>query len=295
MSNLFTINATSDLPAVESVVAMAVYSEDRIEWLTEAVDSILAQDYTDFLFIIVIDGPISEEMKRYLMQVSQQHEQLLLAQSVANVGLSTCMNYVIDFVLETLKSVKFFFRMDSDDISIQHRLSRQVDYLQDNPSVSILGSSLVEVNEKGHIVGKRLLPRDHADIMHSLPRRCAMNHPTVVIRMSVFAAGFRYRSQLMNTQDYVLWIELCASGFIFANLPDILLKFRRVNDFYKRRGLSKSVNEFNARFFAMRKLNRFTLFNATYAVSVIILRLMPAKIIKLAYKVDRYVLNKRDQ
>lgn len=273
---------------------MAVYSEDRMEWLKEAVNSILAQDYRDFLFFIVIDGHISAQMQQYLVAAANRNKRIILIQSSENVGLSSCMNYVIDVVSEKMPSVEFFFRMDSDDISMPNRLSRQISFLQENPEVSILGTSLVEVNEKGKKVGQRLLPQAHEQIMQALPRRCAINHPTVAIRMKVFSEGVRYRSQLLNTQDYVLWIELCARGFIFANLPDILLKFRRVNDFYKRRGLSKSLNEFNARFLAMRKLNRMTLFNVTYAFSVIVLRLMPSKIIKLAYKVDRYVLKKRD-
>lgn len=296
MSNSFTITNEADLSSskVESAVAMAVYLEDRMEWLKEAVNSILAQDYRDFLFFIVIDGHISSQMQQYLFTTANRNKRIILIQSSENVGLSSCMNYVIDVVSEKMPSVEFFFRMDSDDISMPNRLSRQISFLQENPEVSILGTSLVEVNEKGKKVGQRLLPQAHVQIMQVLPRRCAINHPTVAIRMKVFSEGVRYRSQLLNTQDYVLWIELSARGFIFANLPDILLKFRRVNDFYKRRGLSKSLNEFNARFLAMRKLNRMTLFNVTYAFSVIVLRLMPSKIIKLAYKVDRYVLKKRD-
>jgi hypothetical protein len=119
-----------------------------------------------------------------------------------------------------------------------------------------------------------------------------MNHPTVVFRYSVFEQGFKYRENLLNTQDYFLWIELSAAGFQFANLSEKLLRFRRVNDFYKRRGLQKTINEFKARMFAMRALNKFSISNLLYAISVLTLRLMPPIIVKFAYKLDRLFLEK---
>jgi hypothetical protein len=109
----------------------------------------------------------------------------------------------------------------------------------------------------------------------------------------VFEQGFRYRENLMNTQDYFFWADLAAAGFKFANLSDKLLKFRRVNDFYKRRGLGKSINEFKARFYTMKVLDKYSLGNILYAFAVLALRLMPGRVVKFAYKLDRYLLNKR--
>jgi len=108
----------------------------------------------------------------------------------------------------------------------------------------------------------------------------------------VFEKGFTYDARLMNTQDYFLWVTLASNGFIFRNLKDRLLKFRRVNNFYKRRGLSKSINEFRARVFAMVKLRQLNAYNLFYACSVLLLRLMPGKIVKLAYKLDRQLLDR---
>jgi hypothetical protein len=71
-----------------------------------------------------------------------------------------------------------------------------------------------------------------------------------------------------------------------------LLRFRRVNDFYKRRGLIKSLNEFRARFRAMRWLKRLTPYNLLYACMVLGLRMMPSWVVKMAYKLDRHLLEK---
>jgi len=259
LNNQFSFLTPTDLcESFETVVGMAVYIEDRLEWVEQAINSVLNQTYQKFVCVIVIDGEINEKIYTYLCDVCRQNKQMILVLNSSNSGLSSCMNFVIDWVLSTHSDTKYFFRMDADDISEGHRFSSQIDYLEKHQNVSILGCALKEINEIGDVVGKRKLPIKHGDIVKFLPKRCSINHPTVAIRFNVFKDGFRYNNALLNTQDYFLWIELAAAGYQFANFGEKLLQFRRVNDFYKRRGLAKSFNEFKARFYAMRELKRYT-------------------------------------
>jgi glycosyltransferase involved in cell wall biosynthesis len=275
---------------VESIVAMAVYQADNAKWLREAIDSITKQTYTNFLFVIVIDGPVPQAISGVLNDAVKRDDRIILTQNSHNIGLASCMNAVIDFSMQFKPT--FFVRMDADDISEEHRLLRQITYLKRHSNISVLGSALTEINESGFKVGARVMPASHKQIVRILPRRCSLNHPTVVIRYNVFNDGHRYNGDLLNTQDYFFWITLASKGYIFRNLKDRLLKFRRVNNFYKRRGLSKSLNEFKARVYAITKLKQFSPYNFFYACGVLSLRLMPGKIVKLAYKLDRHLLER---
>jgi glycosyltransferase involved in cell wall biosynthesis len=280
-------------PSVNAIVAMAVYAGDKPDWVEEAINSLVSQTYEHHIVVIVIDGDVSDEILTNLVNISRLLDNILLVRGDTNRGLSACMNFVVDWTILNVKTAKYFFRMDADDISQPQRLEKQVVFLEKHPKISILGSGLYEVNEQGKQVGQRKLPQKHGEIIRFLPKRCSINHPTVVIRLSVFEQGFRYREDLMNTQDYFFWADLAAAGFKFANLSDKLLKFRRVNDFYKRRGLGKSINEFKARFYTMKVLDKYSLGNILYALAVLALRLMPGRVVKIAYKLDRYLLNKR--
>ncbi|WP_334057333.1 glycosyltransferase [Alteromonas sp. S005] len=275
---------------VESIVAMAVYQADNARWLQESIKSITEQTYSDFLFIIVIDGPVPKPITQVLQSAAENDDRIVLAQNSHNIGLASSMNSAIDYGLQFNPS--YFVRMDADDISETHRLLRQITYLNRHSNISVLGSALTEINESGKKVGARIMPASHKQITRILPRRCSLNHPTVVIRYSVFHDGHRYNGDLLNTQDYFFWISLASQGYIFRNLKDRLLKFRRVNNFYKRRGLSKSLNEFKARIFAITKLKQFSPYNFFYACGVLSLRLMPGKVVKLAYKLDRHLLER---
>ena len=221
---------------------------------------------------------------------SEQDSRIILTKNETNMGLASSMNAAIEYGFRFYPT--YFARMDADDISEPNRLSRQINYLKRHTTISILGSALTEVNERGVKVGARVMPASHKKITKILPRRCSLNHPTVVIRYSVFQDGHRYDSSLRNTQDYFLWIELASHGYIFRNLKDRLLKFRRVNNFYKRRGLIKSLNEFKARLSAVVKLKQYSFYNVFYAFAVLALRMMPGKVVKLAYKLDRRYLEK---
>ncbi|WP_394221850.1 glycosyltransferase [Alteromonas gracilis] len=275
---------------VESIVAMAVYQADNAKWLSEAIDSIVSQSYSNFLFVIVTDGPVPQSITSVLIKAANKDNRIVLAENSLNVGLANCMNSVVEFGMQFNPS--FFVRMDADDISEENRLLRQITYLKKHSNISVLGSALTEINENGFKVGARVMPASHRQIVRILPRRCSLNHPTVVIRYDVFNDGHRYNGDLLNTQDYFFWITLASKGYIFRNLKDRLLKFRRVNNFYKRRGLSKSLNEFKARIYAITKLKQFSPYNFFYACGVLSLRLMPGKVVKLAYKVDRHLLER---
>ncbi|MDV5059493.1 glycosyl transferase, partial [Vibrio diabolicus] len=118
-------------------------------------------------------------------------------------------------------------------------------------------------------------------------KRCPFNHPSVMFRMSVFEDGFRYKSELMNTQDYYLWVDLLAAGKNFANINEPLLMFRINESFHSRRGFKKAMNDLNSRIYAFKKLDVLNLSNIIHTISLFLLRIAPTSIKKWAYKTLR--------
>ena len=290
VSNFSLVHPDKILRDVDVVVAMAVYNGDKMEWISQAINSILNQSFSEFLFCIVVDGPINDSCRRSLLAMAQSDNRIVLIYGKSNLGLSQCMNFVIDW--SAIVSPKYIVRMDADDVSKPERIKKQKQFLDHRHDISVLGSALSEIDENGKVLGERKLPLRHEAIIKLLPKRCPLNHPTVMIRYSAFASGTRYVSGTNITEDYFLWADLAANGCKFSNLEDDLLLFRRVEAFYKRRGIKRSYSEFRARFYTMKKLNRFSLANVCYAFVVLFLRSMPSEVVKLAYKVDRLLWEK---
>lgn len=273
------------------LVGMSVYHNDNIHWLQASVESVLEQTFQNFVFVIYIDGTVAPDIEKYLYETAGKDKRVKVFVSDVCLGLSHRMREIVDW--GSSDKFDYFLRMDADDINVETRFERQVNFMQKNQEVDILGSSLIEVNEDNEKVGYRTVSEHHHILYRALPRRCPINHPTVCIRYSALTTKGNYNPKLKNTQDYFLWIEMAKNGAVFANLREPLLRFRRVDGFYKRRGKEKSLNELKARFKAMRDLKLWSTFNIAYALAVFSLRMMPAHIVKLAYKFDRKYFHKR--
>ena len=77
-SNLSILHNNYKKKRVETLVAMAVYGGDKVEWVEQAIDSILNQTYQDFVFTIVIDGEISVKMMNKLKDKAFSDHRIIL-------------------------------------------------------------------------------------------------------------------------------------------------------------------------------------------------------------------------
>ena len=110
---------------------MPVYNRER--YVGAAIESILAQTFGDFEFIIVDDGSTDHSVdviKRY------RDPRLHLAQLPKNQGISAARN-----VGNELAQGKFIAVMDSDDIALPRRLEKELSYMCKHPEVGLCGAS----------------------------------------------------------------------------------------------------------------------------------------------------------
>ena len=101
---------------------------------------------------------------------------------------------------------------------------------------SVLGGQIEEfINNPEETVGKRVVPNTDTEIKKYMKKRCPFNHMTVMFRKSDIIKVGNYQDWFWN-EDYYLWIRLALNGFVFSNLPDILVRTRVGADMYQRRG-----------------------------------------------------------
>jgi glycosyltransferase involved in cell wall biosynthesis len=123
---------------------------------------------------------------------------------------------------------KLLARMDADDWSYPDRLEKQVLYMQKHSEVGILGGSMEIINKEGKKIGSREYVHTDKEIRSKLFRYSPFSHPLIMIRKS-FLERVGYYNPLYNpAEDYDLYFRV---GEIaeFANLPDVLIKYRIVD------------------------------------------------------------------
>jgi glycosyltransferase involved in cell wall biosynthesis len=119
---------------------------------------------------------------------------------------------------------KYIARMDADDIMFPHRLQTQLNFMESHPDIGVCGS-WVETFGKMNGIIKR--PVDHFDIVSDMLRTNPLIHPSVMIRRSMLhQSGCFYKSGYPCAEDYKLWTDLAINGLKFANIPEVLLRYR---------------------------------------------------------------------
>lgn len=264
-------------------VGMSVYHKDKPEKLKVAIDSVLNQTYKNLSLFITVDGPVSDQINR-ILSMYKKDERVVLLVFPQNEGLATRMNNILDIVFET-KMYDYFARMDADDRSVDSRFNLQINYFNNNPEISVLGSDVIEVDENGNNKFTKIMKSQHCSLYRDIIKKCPFNHPTVIFRLSDFKPNIlKYNPRLKNTQDYYLWISLAKNGFKFGNINIPLLYFTVNSDFHNRRGIKKALNDFNARIFAMNELKIWSLTNVIHTFALFLLRVSPVSLKKFIYK-----------
>ncbi|MBX0299767.1 glycosyltransferase [Cryobacterium sp. 1639] len=214
----------------EFSLLLPVYAGDKAAYFTKAFAStVVEQSRRPSDVVIVQDGPIGAELAAAVAAatasspVPVNHVRL-----PANVGLARALEIGLGHCAHDVVA-----RMDADDISLPTRFELQLAVM--DTGYDLVGTGMLEFDEAGRVLGKRIPPTDPDDIVTSARFHDPFNHPTVVYRRSVVARAGGYR-ELPLMEDYWLFARMIQSGALVANLPDPLVMYRVDAGAYGRRG-----------------------------------------------------------
>lgn len=211
---------------------MSIYYKENAENFRIAINSMINQTLPPEDIVLVEDGPLTEELYAVIDQIKEAHPDLITrVVNEKNLGLGLALQKGLK---ETRNEI--VARMDTDDIAVSERCEKQLNFMNKNLDVAIVGGQIEEfIEESSNIVGKRKVPIEDQDLKNYIQKRCPFNHMTVMFRKSDVLEVGNYREWFLN-EDYYLWIRLAFAKKKFANLPETLVKVRIDKNTYKRRG-----------------------------------------------------------
>lgn len=195
-------------------VVMPVYGTAR--FLPEAIESILGQTHRHIEFLIIDDAspdgswPIIEGYAR-------TDGRIVAIRNDVNVGVVRARNIGVERASGT-----YVVLMDSDDVSLPERISRQVAFLEDNPAYGACGSSIYEIDAEGKVGRTVTFPAGDEEIKRSFFFITPVRHSTLVVRKECFDKLGLYEDM---PEDLDLLMRIGRS-YRIANLPECLVKYR---------------------------------------------------------------------
>jgi glycosyltransferase involved in cell wall biosynthesis len=200
-----------------SVLMPAFNAESTI---IEAVNSILTQSY-DRLELIVVDDGSTDNTLSILQSIQSPKIKII---SKPNGGIVSALNLGIDHCCGD-----FIARMDADDISLLHRIEKQVEFLKINREIDVVSSSYTPFSdEEGqrHYEKKVIHPLNPSVIHWLLRYYCVLAHPAVMMRRRIIDNGERYNN--VFAEDLDLWRRV-SNGLNISNVQESLLLYRRTS------------------------------------------------------------------
>jgi glycosyltransferase involved in cell wall biosynthesis len=195
-------------------IALPVYNGART--LSVAIESIIAQTYTDWELLVLDDGSIDATAS-----IAQQFEddRVKYMSDGKNLGIATRLNQAI-----AIGKGQYFCRMDADDISFSHRLEIQLAFLRRNPDVDLVASSVVVFRDDGSLEGVVNVQHRHEDIVAKPLSGFYFPHPTWMGRMDWFKKNM-YSALASGAEDQLLLYSTYKTSR-FAGIEEVLLGYR---------------------------------------------------------------------
>ena len=198
-------------------VILPVYNGE--EFLDEAIKSVLCQTFMDFELLALDDGSTDRSLS--ILRGFAEADARVKIKSRENRGLVSTLNELI-----SLSRGRYLARMDADDVCLPLRFERQVVFLDENPDILAVGSSVIQVNGAGLKIGRVDCPSTHNEIDDLLLKgHCPIFHPAVMVRAEAMKSVGGYRVEFPYAQDLDLWLRMSESGKL-ANLQECLLLYR---------------------------------------------------------------------
>jgi len=197
-------------------VLLVVYNCES--YISECIQSILNQSYTDFELLVIDDGSIDRTVciidkikDKRIRLLCNKHDYI----ESLNLGLREAKG-------------KYIARIDGDDIMTLHRLKKQVDLMENHPNITVCASwmkcfGLYEKtieSYKGYV--------DNAILQMLLGN--IISHPTVMIRKSFIELNTLFYKKYPYAEDYKLWCDIAINGGVFWVIPEVLLHYRCSNN-----------------------------------------------------------------
>lgn len=251
-------------------VIMGVYNVGDKKFLQEAVNSVLAQSFTDFEFIICDDGSKDSTLD-IVYELVNNDSRCKIIKNDKNMGLASTLNKCIE-----IAKGEYIARMDADDRSLVNRFEKQVEYLERNPDVAVIGTQAYIINNDG--IRYKEFKRKRSVSLLDTVKNSNIIHPSSMIRRKVLNEVGNYTVSKLTTraEDYDLWCKIASKGYKIENLEEFLFEYREDKDSYKKRKYKHRIEEYKLKKYWIKRTANLRYI--IYAYKPLIVGLIPTSI-----------------
>lgn len=213
-------------------VAMCTYDGDDPDELSTAIESVIDQTLPPAEIVLVKNGPLPEPLEAVIESHRSAHPDVF---SVIGLGRNRARGVARQLSIERCRH-ELVALMDTDDVSVSDRFQTQIEYLNEHPTVDVVGGYVAEFeSDADRPYAIRKVPLDPDVLADKARFRSPLNQPTVMARRQALLDAGGYRD-IDILEDYDLWVRVLMNGGTITNIPKVLTNVHAGENMYKRRG-----------------------------------------------------------
>lgn len=182
----------------DPLVSIIIPTYNRGWILKEAINSVLAQDFTDFELIVVDDGSTDKTQ-----DILNTYNEDIIALRQNNQGVSAARNAGIASALG-----RFIAFLDSDDLWLPKKLSTQIDFFKSNRDALICQTDEIWIRNGVRVNPKKRHKKFSGDLFKRSLSLCLISPSAVMIKRSLFEEVGVFDETLPACEDYDLWLRI---------------------------------------------------------------------------------------
>lgn len=140
-----------------------------------------------------------------------------------NYGVGIAANKCLEYVKS--KNYKYTARLDAGDICYRNKFSKQIEFLEKNKKVALVGTWARALDKEGNLLFYIKHPTNHNNIKRNMYLNSMFVNPTVVFKTTILQYVSEYPTKYKDAaQDYAFFFKVIKL-FECANIPEVMLDY----------------------------------------------------------------------
>lgn len=198
----------------KSLVSIITPAYNAEKYITQTIESVLKQTYTNWEMII-IDDCSKDFTYNQILEYSLRDKRIKSYKNDKNSGVSFTRNRAID-----IANGKYIAFLDADDLWDESKLEKQIKFMETN-DVLLSYTGYRKINEDGSLRGDIEVPLklDYNELL----KNCLIGFLTAIYNQEVI--GKQYFKNI-KSEDYIFWLEMIKKIEIAYGLEESLASYR---------------------------------------------------------------------
>lgn len=196
------------------VVSVIIPTFNRENFLKEAIDSVLAQDFSGIELIVVNDGS-GDDTDKLLAGYGSALRSIMQD----NKGVSAARNAGI-----RMAAGEYIAFLDSDDVWLPKKIEKQMDFFASHPCVSICQTDEIWIRRGERVNPKKVHKKESGWIFNRCVELCIVSPSAVMLKKGVFDDIGLFDESLPACEDYDLWLRASLKYEIHTLAEKLIVK-----------------------------------------------------------------------